>query len=101
MGKLKAYSSRYSNGLMFRAFEYLSDVRDFNYASFNTLRRYDYMYAQGSWSSLVQVILACHLLETKPLLEPKLSHYQLDSWEQTSDLITKMLHFILGNAYER
>ena len=45
--------------------------------------------------------MACHLIGTKPLLEPMLAYCQLDSKEQTPVKIkSKYKSFIHGNAFE-
>ena len=54
---------------------------------------------QSSGSALVQV-MACRLLGAKPLLEPVLACYQLDSWKQISvKFESEFCYFHLKNAF--
>ena len=55
---------------------------------------------QWSGSSLVQV-MACRLFGDKPLNEPMLAYYQLDSWEHILEKIeSESIIFIKENAIE-
>ena len=41
-------------------------------------------YMRQSIGSVLIQVMACHLFGAKPLPEPMLAYYQLDSWEQIS-----------------
>ena len=62
-------------------------------SNFNSLRSSDTYMHQKARPSLAQ-IMACRLIDTKPLSEPVLEYWLLDPWEQISGkLELKFLYF--------
>ena len=73
----------------------ITTIRQIRFPVFNSFPPSAAYMRRWTGPSLVQV-MACRLFGAKPLPEPKLANFQLDSWEQISvKFLLKFHHFYL------